>query len=461
MLSRQPYQGQSRKLVLAFDVGITYSEVSYCMLDPGEVPRILRVSRYPTQEHVGGDSKIPSILYYDQQGVLRAIGAETSQLHIIEQAEDEDWVKLEWRELHLRAKHLASSHITDDDIPLLPMGKSAAQVLGDFMRYLFTCTHTYIVESHKRGVTLWSSVENSIEFVLTHPNGWEGLQQQQIRRGAELAGLIPSGGEHQARIHLLTEGQATVHVYVNIFASEALRSSNIPIACSNEPEDDVEEPEHQGVVVIDAGHSTINLSAYSMKLSPPMSFKEIAPAECCLEGSGFVTQRAHAFIKAKLANSRYGAPDIVQHMKDIFDTSTKLRFREPKDSQYIKFGSVRDKDPKYDIRSGQLKLAGEDVARFFEPSVEEIARAFEKQRRGTAVSIQHAFLVGSYAANDFLYSRLLILPSSYTPVFLYTPRSLMCIYADLQDASAKRMEPCLSASITLLLRERPGSTPRA
>ena len=63
-------------------------------------------------------------------------------------------------------------------------------------------------------------------------------------------------------------------------------------------------------------------------------------------------------IPAKLANSQYGSPDIVQQMKEIFDQTTKLRFRDAEDPQYIKFGTVRDKDPQYDIRSGQLKLAG-------------------------------------------------------------------------------------------------------
>jgi hypothetical protein len=61
---------------------------------------------------------------------------------------------------------------------------------------------------------------------------------------------------------------------------------------------------------------------------------------------------------AKLANSEYGSPDIVQQMKEIFDQTTKLRFRDADDPQYIKFGTVRDKDPQCDIRSGQLKLAG-------------------------------------------------------------------------------------------------------
>ena len=45
-------------------------------------------------------------------------------------------------------------------------------------------------------------------------------------------------------------------------------------------------------------------------------------------------------------------------MKDAFDTSTKLKFRSASDPLYIKFGTARDKEPQYDIRSGQLKLSG-------------------------------------------------------------------------------------------------------
>ena len=45
-------------------------------------------------------------------------------------------------------------------------------------------------------------------------------------------------------------------------------------------------------------------------------------------------------------------------MKDIFDKTTKLRFRDTDDLQYIKFGTVHDKKPGYDIQSGQLKLTG-------------------------------------------------------------------------------------------------------
>ena len=43
---RGPFSGNARKLVMAFDVGTTYSGVSYAVLDPGLVPEIHGVTRY-------------------------------------------------------------------------------------------------------------------------------------------------------------------------------------------------------------------------------------------------------------------------------------------------------------------------------------------------------------------------------------------------------------------------------
>ncbi|KAG1804031.1 uncharacterized protein BJ212DRAFT_1571075 [Suillus subaureus] len=395
MLPRRPYRGSVRKLVLAFDVGTTYSAISYCILDPGEVPRIEPVTRYPAQEHSGGNSKIPSILYYDSNGIE----------DIIERAEEEGWIKLEWFvwKLHLRARNLTANHITDNDIPPLPRGKNAVEVYGDFMQYLFCCARSYIEETHPSGSNLWRSLENRIEFVLTHPNGWEGPQQKQIRLAAVLGGLIPNTEDGMARVHLLTEGEASLHYCVaTILASDAL--SKTPMLASEDGEDDHSSP-GQGVVVIDAGGGTLDLSAYSMTLSPTL-IEEIAAAECRLQGSVFVTRRAHGLLQEKLSSSRFGTPDVVQQMTDIFDNTTKLRFRNPEDSSYIKFGAVRDKDPQHDIRNGQLKLSGQDVAKLSEPSISGIIEAFETQRKAAGTPITFVFFVGGFAASDWMFAKL-------------------------------------------------------
>src|SRR5712671_346475 len=88
--TRKPYGGSTRSLVLAFDVGTTFSGVSYAILEPNEIPKIHGVTRcvllshpwplpthitplssFPGQEHVAGSYKIPTILYYDKNGDMK------------------------------------------------------------------------------------------------------------------------------------------------------------------------------------------------------------------------------------------------------------------------------------------------------------------------------------------------------------------------------------------------------
>jgi len=102
MTTRRPYNGEYRKLILAFDVGTTYSGISYSLLDPGEIPLTYGVTRFPAQEHVGGNSKIPTIIYYDKEGAVRAVGAEALQESVIQQAEGEEWDKVEWLDQYNR-----------------------------------------------------------------------------------------------------------------------------------------------------------------------------------------------------------------------------------------------------------------------------------------------------------------------------------------------------------------------
>ena len=41
-----------------------------------------------------------------------------------------------------------------------------------------------------------------------------------------------------------------------------------------------------------------------------------------------------------------------------FDKTTKLRFRDSEEPQYIKFGTLKEKDPRVGIRFGQIRLNG-------------------------------------------------------------------------------------------------------
>ena len=43
--ARAHYSGLSRKLVVALDIGTTFSGAAYVLLDPGEIPQIQSVMR--------------------------------------------------------------------------------------------------------------------------------------------------------------------------------------------------------------------------------------------------------------------------------------------------------------------------------------------------------------------------------------------------------------------------------
>ncbi|KAF8907433.1 hypothetical protein CPB85DRAFT_1254346 [Mucidula mucida] len=385
--ARKPYTGAFRKLVVAFDVGTTYSGVSFAILDPGLVPVIQGVTRYAAQQKVGGDSKIPTIIYYDAQGDVKAVGAEAIDEAFLEKAEDEGYTKVEWFKLHLRPKALAASHITDADIPALPQGKTVLDIFADVLRYLFAAVKLYITETMPSGASLLSSVEHNIDFVLTHPNGWEGQQQGLMRRAAVVAGLIKDG-IGQDRLQFVTEGEASLHFCIN---KNVLTKDQI---------------NGKGIIIVDAGGGTVDLSAYANKTNTDNAFEEIAPTECRLQGSVLVGRRARAHIEAKLRNTKFGAVEDVNHMASVFDKSTKLSFRTSNEPAYIRFGSARDKDLTVDIRNGQLKLDGETVSGFFEPSIQAILEAIKTQRESSSVEISTVLLVGGFAASDWLFGRL-------------------------------------------------------
>lgn len=86
------------------------------------------------------------------------------------------------------------------------------QVFADFLGYLFACAHKYISDSHPAtGVSLWDSLKDEIEIVLTHPNGWEGPQQAMMREAAIMAQIIPDTPTGRDRVHFVTEGEAGLH----------------------------------------------------------------------------------------------------------------------------------------------------------------------------------------------------------------------------------------------------------
>jgi len=99
-----------------------------------------------------------------------------------------------------------SAEMVDQMSMELPEGKAIVDVFADFMRYLYDSTEALFKSSEPN--IKWDSIP-TIELVLTHPNGWKGPQQSQLRTAAVKAGLIKDTPADHARVHFVSEGEAS------------------------------------------------------------------------------------------------------------------------------------------------------------------------------------------------------------------------------------------------------------
>jgi len=91
----------------------------------------------------------------------------------------------------------------------LPEGKTIVDVFADFMRYLFHSTRELFKDLEPNGELRWNSISESIELVLTHPNGWGGPQQVYLRNAAVKVGIVPDTPAGRSRVRFVSEGEAS------------------------------------------------------------------------------------------------------------------------------------------------------------------------------------------------------------------------------------------------------------
>ena len=95
----------------------------------------------------------------------------------------------------------------------LPRGKTLQDVFADFIRYLFDSAKAFIQESEPLGEMLWESIQSNIDLVLSHPNGWEGREQEFLRKSVVQASVF-SDEDALSRVSFVTEGEATFNFCV-------------------------------------------------------------------------------------------------------------------------------------------------------------------------------------------------------------------------------------------------------
>ena len=93
-----------------------------------------------------------------------------------------------------------------------------------------------------------------------------------------MAGLIPDDTSGQERLSFTTEGEASLHYCIQSgLTNEAMRVSFIH---SVMPYELICHQSGKGILIVDAGGGTIDISAYRQTSQDAKSFEEMAPPQC-------------------------------------------------------------------------------------------------------------------------------------------------------------------------------------
>ncbi|KAG9044030.1 hypothetical protein FS837_008866, partial [Tulasnella sp. UAMH 9824] len=201
---RSVYSGFAPKLVIAIDVGTTYSGASYAILIPDEVPRIYDVA-----------------------------------------------------DLRLASMMVGNPPLVD-----LPPGRTVTDVFGEFLKYMYDCVQAHIINTQVDGQELWSSLNGTAHFVLSHTNGWRFYQQGEMRKAAIRGGLVPATPEGHERVEFVTEGEASFHWCVD----KGSASAALEVGAN--------------IVVADLGGGTIDVSSFLVQTPGPLRLSELKAPEC-------------------------------------------------------------------------------------------------------------------------------------------------------------------------------------
>jgi hypothetical protein len=90
------------------------------------------------------------------------------------------------------------------------------KVYSNFLRFLFDHTRSYLREH--TGSDPWLEIGNQAEVILTHPNGWNVIQQRFLQKAVIAAGLMPENAV-KTRLHFLEESEASTSFCMSIHSA--------------------------------------------------------------------------------------------------------------------------------------------------------------------------------------------------------------------------------------------------
>lgn len=147
-------------------------------------------------------------------------------------------------------------------------------------------------------------LQTTFQICLAIPNGW-GLREQNVLREAVVRAGILVPTEASARLHFVSESEASVHFAVQC------KQSTVWL--------------HRGTVfaVCDVGGSTADTTVYRCtQQTPELKFEEVTASECVQAGGAFVDAAAKVLLEERFHGTPHASLGCIEYGVQEFERKT-------------------------------------------------------------------------------------------------------------------------------------------
>ncbi|KAF1844825.1 actin-like ATPase domain-containing protein [Cucurbitaria berberidis CBS 394.84] len=279
----------------------------------------------------------------------------------------------------------------------LPPGKSATEVVTDFLREIYDWIESYLA----RRISAEILDMTPMEFWFTVPAIWSDQAKSATLAAAKAAGFA-SGDED--RIYLIPEPEAAGIATLKGFSE----GNSVARAQAGD-----------GILICDCGGGTVDITSYKVtQMSPQLKFEEIVEGIGGKCGSTYIDREFHQWM-SRTFGQRF---EILKFEK----TGPGSRFMKDFESHKRDFGYSSNLDQIYEINlvipgaqdsasydtdESIVKLNGHAMLSFFEPVVTKIIALLSHQierasQTGGRSTINRVVLVGGFGDSPYLNSRV-------------------------------------------------------
>ncbi|KAK1465439.1 hypothetical protein CCUS01_07556 [Colletotrichum cuscutae] len=377
---------QRTKLIVGLDYGTTYSGISFALSNAADFRDIYPWTKFPGAASHGSKhcEKAPSRIAYQSEN--------------LQDLDDDVWgyqtdaLPSEYDDPNLKRS-------LGDALMKLPAGKTAKDVVTDYLRGMYTMFQKAVEEKLGR--------ENLREFPmdvwLTVPATWSEKAKILTQAAAKDAGFASRSID---RIMLIPEPEAAAHM--------ALKTS------VNHVHDLVEEG--SGVMVCDLGGGTVDITTYEIeRISPTLRLKELCVGNGGKCGGTFVDRNLHELLAKRFGKAFTSLPitktgpgsefaDEFEDKKKDFSVQSASKRPMRLSLRMEGLGRMSRLADYYDQGQSKVLLTRQDMKSLFDPVVEKILQLVTDQesrtRKTMGKTISTLVLVGGFGSSPYVKDRL-------------------------------------------------------